>query len=364
MEQNQKTLIIIITLGALAVIALVLGLVLGLKSKDKDKDKEEPIIVEEPVDIMNNYNNTDELNASFSVKNPTTINNGIEERIQNRLLTGFVNWNRGFKAWKAWGNILYTNDSIYNVHGARLSLEHYQAAMDVSLQQADIQMENFHNMLIVGNFCAIHYDFTSKNHINKVMEFVQFKDYGNETYNDTRVVEGWGSTKDSSYYGLITFQGEDERQKQEELNSFLLNYQLPLTDDLNEKYFIRFPSNNINDTDYKTIKGIILKGFDSWNKGISSYLDWVDDYFVENATSSSLDERERNMTQYKEEITELFKNETITKLYFDNILIRENWTAIHYRYRSFHKKDITINFGDRMEFFKFVNYKIDANWIQ
>ncbi len=70
------------------------------------------------------------------------------------------------------------------------------------------------------------------------------------------------------------------------------------------------------------------------------------------------------MTQYKEEITELFKNETITKLYFDNILIRENWTAIHYRYRSFHKKDITINFGDRMEFFKFVNYTIVANWIQ
>ena len=56
MEQNQKTLIIIITLGALAVIALVLGLVLGLKSKDKDK--EEPIIVEEPVIIMNDYSNT------------------------------------------------------------------------------------------------------------------------------------------------------------------------------------------------------------------------------------------------------------------------------------------------------------------
>ena len=117
-------------------------------------------------------------------------------------------------------------------------------------------------------------------------------------------------------------------------------------------------------TDYKRIEEIILKGFDSWNKGITSYLKWVDDCFDKNATSSSLDERERNMTQYKDEITELFKNETITKLYFDNILIRENWTAIHYRYRSFHKKDITINFGDRMEFFKFVNYKIVANLIQ
>ena len=214
MEQNQKTLIIIITLGALAVIALVLGLVLGLKSKDKDKDKEEPIIVEEPVDIMNNYNNTDELKANFSVKNPTTVNDGIEERIQNRLLKGFENWNRGFKTWKAWGNILYTNDSIYNVHGARLSLAHYQAAMDISLKQAKILMGDFHSMLITDDFTAIHYDFITEKEgsrtVGKVMEFVKFKDYGNEL--GTRVVEGWGSTKDNSYYGLIQFQDVEKEE--------------------------------------------------------------------------------------------------------------------------------------------------------
>ena len=87
---------------------------------------------------------------------------GLEEKIQNRLLTGFENWNRGFKTWKAWGNILYTNDSIYNFHGARLSLAHYQAAMDISLKQAKILMGDFHNMLITDDFTAIHYDSLQK----------------------------------------------------------------------------------------------------------------------------------------------------------------------------------------------------------
>ena len=82
----------------------------------------------------------------------------MEEKIQNRLLTGFENWNRGFKAWKKWGNILYTDASIYNVHGARQTLAQYQAAMDVTLKRAIILMGDFHNMLICGDFAAIYYD--------------------------------------------------------------------------------------------------------------------------------------------------------------------------------------------------------------
>lgn len=46
------------------------------------------------------------------MENPTAVTSDLEENIQNRLLTGFENWNRGFDAWKAWGDILYTNDSI------------------------------------------------------------------------------------------------------------------------------------------------------------------------------------------------------------------------------------------------------------
>ena len=88
--------------------------------------------------------------------NPTTVKAGLEEKIQNRLLTGFENWNRGFKAWKDWGNIIYTQDSIYNVHGVRLTLAHYQESMDVALKQTNIIMGAFHNMLICDEFTAIY----------------------------------------------------------------------------------------------------------------------------------------------------------------------------------------------------------------
>ena len=74
------------------------------------------------------------------------------------------------------------------------------------------------------------------------------------------------------------------------------------------------------------------------------------------------------MTQYKEQITELFANEEITKLYFDNFLIRDNWAAIHYRFRSVNQKNTKTRVGDKMEFFKFEEKdgakKIVKNWLK
>ena len=59
------------------------------------------------------------------------------------------------------------------------------------------------------------------------------------------------------------------------------------------------------------------------------------------------------MEQYKNEIKELFDKEFIEKLYFDNILIRENWAALHYRYRKEDKSNKEKSVGDRMQFFNF-----------
>jgi hypothetical protein len=368
MQPEQRRILYIVIIAIVVILAVTLGLVFGLRKSD---DEEQPNTKPE-VDVMNSYDNTAELIKKFPVINNTTVLSGMEEHIQNRLLTGFENWNRGFKTWKAWGNILYTNESIYNVHGARLSLAHYQAAMDISLKQATIIMGDFHNMLISDQYCGIHYDFYSGSKDNlrksKVMEFVKFHEYGNETNPDTRVEEGWGSTKDSSYDGLINFQGDDERQNQTGQDEYNLNYQIPENDDLTKKYIIKYPT-TYRDANANQILDIILKGFDSWNtKEAIQYCTWVEKYFDENATSSSLDERERNMTQYKAEITELFQNNTIYKLYFDNFLIRDNWAAIHYRYRKEDKKGIEKYVGDRMEFFKFEEkeggLKIMANWIQ
>ena len=52
------------------------------------------------VEILNSYDNTDELSELFPVVNPTAIKTEIGKKIQNRLLTGFANWNRGFDAWE------------------------------------------------------------------------------------------------------------------------------------------------------------------------------------------------------------------------------------------------------------------------
>ena len=372
--KNKRLLhiLLIVVIVIIVVLAIVIGVVVGTRNKGKGgekkkipDDKED----EEDVDIVNSYNNTEELIKKYPVGNPTTVQKGLEERIQNRLLTGFENWNRGFKAWKAWGNILYTQDSIYNVHGARLTLAHYQDAMDISLKQANITMGAFHNMLISDDFCAIHYDFITevgnvkKN--GKVMEFVKFKDYEGDL--GTRVVEGWGSTKDISYDGLINFQGPDEKKVQQEQLDYMLKYELPETDNLKEKYLIQNPTKFIDDN-AEDILNIIFEGFDNWNKGIDQYLNWVDTGYDENAKSSGLNEKERTMTEYKNEMKALVEKEKITKIYFDNVLIRDNWAALHYRYTKENLETKEMYAGDRMQFLKFEekegSLKIVASWIQ
>ena len=374
MDVKKKRIIhISIIVGIIILVALIITLAVVLSSKeDKQEEpekKSEEKEKEEEVDIVNSYNNTDELIKKYPVVNPTTVKAGLEEKIQNRLLTGFENWNRGFKAWKAWGNILYTQDSIYNVHGVRLTLAHYQESMDVALKQTNIIMGAFHNMLICDEFTAIYYDFVTvigNNRVNAtVMEFVKFKDYEGEL--GTRVVEGWGSTKDNSYDGMLNFQGPEEKKVQQEQLDYMLKYEIPETDNLREKYLIKNPTNYTDDNAEK-ILDIILKGFDSWNNGISEYLNWLSIGYDENAISCSLKSKNRTMSEYKEEMKALVEKENIKKIYFDNILIRDNWAALHYRYTNENLSTKEITAGDRMQFLKFEqkgeNLKIVASFIQ
>ena len=357
---EKQSLILIIAISSIA-LSLTLGQNLN-KDGGVSKKQETLRNLEGEVDVLNLYNNTNELIEQFKVLNPTTVKDGLEKHIQNRLLTGFANWNRGFETWKAWGNILYTKDSIYNVHGARLTLEHYQEDMFDTLGKMKIEMGNFNNMLIIKDYCAIYYDILIRGRNGTTMEFVQFKDYSETSDPDVRVVEGWGGVKDDTYYDSIQRQGSAEKKVQEEQNNFLLIYTPDETEnDLTKKYFIKYETENDDPGD--VIRDIILEGFDSWNKGITDYISWVDKYFDTNAKSKYGD-RERDMTKYKEEITELFQNEKITKLYFDNFLIRDNWAAIHYRFRSVDIKNTKIRVGDRMEFFKFEGSKIVGNWLK
>ena len=324
---------------------------------------------EEEVEIVNSYDNTDELLKKFPVKNPTSAETDLEKKIQNRLLTGFENWNRGFEAWKAWGNILYTEDSIYNVHGTRLTLAHYQAAMNIALKQADIKMGDFHNMIINDNWTGIRYDFYTKvgdeYKLGMVTEFVNFKDYGGEL--GTRVVEGWGSTKDESSKGMAMFQGAEEKKVEQEQLEYMQNYKIPDIENLEEKYPVLNPTKGKGEY-IEEIRSIILKGFDSWNKGYDEWLKWMYDSYRSDAESYSLDERKRTLTEYKNEMKTLVKTQNLKKLYFDSLLISENWAALHYRYSLEELKTGEKAYGDRMEFIKFEksgnSLKIVSTWIQ
>ena len=322
---------------------------------------------EDEVDILNSYNNTDELIKKFPVIYPTTVKPGLERNIQNRLLTGFENWNRGYDAWKAWGNILYTQDSIYNVQGARLSLSQYQAAMDVSLKKSKIVLGAFYSMVICDDFAAIRYDDTmiigDKEMPGTVMEFVKFKDYGEEL--GTRVVEGWGGTKGSGYNNMILFQGPEEKKIQDKEIEYMLNYEIPDLDDLHKKYPITYPT-NYQDKTAKDILNIILKGFDSWNQGIDTYIKWTYEGYDSEAESTHGDNAKRTMNEYRLAMRSLVHKEKIKKLYFDNILIRDNWAALHYRYTSEDLTTGTKTWGDIMQFLKFEMkdnvLKIVASW--
>ncbi len=365
LENKTTRIIVIVSISVVVVLALTLGLVFGLKKDDKDDN---PV---DDVEIVNSYDNTEELMKKFPLLNPITVQDGIEKRIQNRLLTGFENWNRGYKAWKKWGDILYTNASIYNVNGARLTLGQYQQAMDVTLSRVNIQLGDFHNMVICGEYTGIFYDDA---HIRDgvrengtVMEFVRFKDYGDGL--GTRVVVGWGGTKGNSYNNMIKFQGDHEKMVQDELTNLLMNYQIPTTGTLRERYPIVYPVEYLDTEKANKFIDIIMEGFDKWNTNIDDYITWLSQGYTSDAKSYGLEGEERDMAAYGTAMRRLVAQKTIKKLYFDNILVRDNWAAIHYRYRSITTDKKEKYVGDRMQFLRFKevggnNYKIEATWIQ
>ncbi len=301
------------------------------------------------VEIVNSYDNTSELMEKFPVINKTELRTDLENDIANRLLTGFENWNRGFDAWKAWGSILYTDDSIYNVHGARMTLAEYQAAMDVTLQKIDLKMGAFNNMLIVDDWAAIFYDITTNGNPGTTMEFVNFKDYGDEL--GVRVVEGWGGPKTRDAENMAYFQSEEEVAAGKAAWTEIAEYKLPDTDDLEEKYIIKNPT-TIDEGKGAQIKEKILEDFEHWNTGVDDYAEWTEKFYSKDAVYHE-DGSDVSIEDLREAITNDDQSVKTTKLYFDNMLIRDDWAAIHYRALEEDTVAGEKEAVDRMEFLHF-----------
>ena len=174
-----------------------------------------------------------------------------------------------------------------------------------------------------------------------------------------------GGTNDTSYSGMVNFQGPDEKAYEANETNKMLNYQFPSTTVLKDKYKVKYPSKYSEDY-ANTLIDIILNGFESWNTGITAYENWLDSNFDTNAVFCGLEKVNRTMRVYKQEIGELFIKNTIKKIYFDNILIRDKWAALHYRFTNTTSGKTTV--GDRMEFLQFEkqgdNWKIISSFVK
>ncbi len=282
--------------------------------------------------IVNSYDNTEKLSKKFPVEHPTTILPGLETAIQNRLLNGFENWNRGFDAWKAWGDILYTPDSMYNVHGVRLTLPEYQQAMHLTLRNSDIRMGAFRNMIVNDNWVAIHYDISTINRETgeikpgSVMEFVQFENYGEGL--DTRVVEGWAGTKGKDYEGLMRLLTEEEREEQQQARLEVLSREIPEIDVLAVRYPVKHPT-SVRTSLGREIRQAILLDFDCWNKGYDQWEAWASRTLSEDFVCHT-DFGDATREQYLDASRVWFDEKQSKRLYFDNLLVRDNWAAIQY----------------------------------
>lgn len=119
----------------------------------------------------------------------------FQDAIAARLRRGFANWNGGYETWLEWCKTLYEPDAHYNVQGRRLTLRQYQDLMGEFFTVFDVELGEFHNMLIEDDWCAIRYavHITDKQTGEKIeqmtMEFVNFKD--NPEPVGARVIEGW-----------------------------------------------------------------------------------------------------------------------------------------------------------------------------
>lgn len=314
-----------------------------------------PISSKPAVAFSDSYENTKELAATFPVINPTPIDTEMEKNIQNRLLNGFENWNRGFDAWKAWGDILYTKDSLYNVHGVKLTLKQYQDSMNATLKASDIQMGNFNNMIICGDWTAIRYDIsttdrqTQKKSDSSVMEFVHFKDYGDKL--GTRVVEGWAGTKGADFAGLTSFQTDDAKAAQQAALDSVVNATIPDTKDLKAKYPVTYPTPI--DTDMaKKIQSAILNDFDNWNKGSDAWTKWADTYY-DSSLQYHTSDGTMSLAEYKASVKKTAESTDVKRIRFDNMLISGDWAAIHYRITNQDTATGKKTAGDVMQFLHF-----------
>ena len=316
-------------------------------------DKTDPNSPDYVIELDPQYNvPTDELLKTFPIEYQTPAETELSKKIQNRMLNGFNRWNMGYDAWEHWGEVLYHDDSIYNVNGVKLTLDEYQTAMDMSLKKLDIQMGTFKNMILVDDWMAIQYDIvnidraTGEKHPGTTMEFAKFGDYGEL---GAKVDEGWGGVKNENYDGTMHFQTEEEQKAQKEFMDELCNTKLKDTDNLEEKYPVVYPT-TIDTELGKQMKAAILNDFENYNSGYAAWDKWTDEFYAENASLNYKGD-DVSLDEYKDIVKDEIGNTSRVRI--NNILVSEDWAAIHF-WTVTTNEDGTKEADNHMQFLHFV----------
>ena len=307
---------------------------------------------------------TEELLKLFPVTYQTPAATKMEQNVQNRMLNGFNRWNMGYAAWEHWGEVLYYDDSIYNVHGVRLTLQEYQKAMNMSLKATDIQMGDFQNMILCGDWMAIRYDTvnidrrTGRKTPASVMEFARFKDFGEK---GAKVEEGWGGVKQATFPFMSSFQTKEEQAAQQAFMQALAETELPDTDNLEEKYPVCYPT-PIETELGKKMKAAVLQDFENWNRGYEAWSSWADELYAEGAVYTYKGQK-LTISQLREVMKPNIAS--VRRVRINNILVSENWTAVHY-WDVTALDDGTKDVANHMQFLRFAEdgdgVKVDLCW--
>ncbi len=307
---------------------------------------------------------TEELLKTFPITYQTPADTDLAKKVQNRMLNGFNRWNMGYEAWEHWGEVLYHKDSIYNVHGVRLTLAEYQKSMDASLKSIDIQMGNFNNMILSGDWMAIRYDIvntsrkTGESSKGTTMEFAKFGDYGEL---GAKVDEGWGGVKGADYEVMQNFQTKEEKEAQKKFMDEMIAKELPKTDDLEKKYPVLYPT-PIDTEIGKKIKAAVLNEFEAWNGGYDTWAAYADKMYAADL-KYDLSGEEMDLAGLK-----AARKDTVDqtkRVQINNILVSEDWAAIHF-WDVTTGADGSKSADNHMQFLHFVedgdSVKVDMCW--
>lgn len=237
-------------------------------------------------------------------------------------------------------------------------MDGYKTAMRATLRNNDIQMGDFHNMLISGDWAAIHYDIATISRQTgavtpgTVMEFVRFQDYGPEM--GTRVVEGWAGTRGPDFKGLSMIQDVQEREVQNLQMEAILQRSIPETASLEEKYPVAYPT-PIDTPAAKEIRDVILQGFDHWNMGYEDWAAWMDstctaDFSYTRDNDGLID---LSLKAYKQAACRENEAQELRRVSLDNLIVSGDWAAVHYRTVCTDRATGARTAGDVMQFLHF-----------